>query len=173
MAYNIYNPYYPAAYNPYNVYSYQPQYQQTPPIVQQSAQQGVQANLPTSPSSLIWVRNQNEAAMYPVAPNNAVALWDSSAPSIYLKQADASGKPSMKVYDLVERTAQQENATSENTTKTAEYATKDELSAIVGVVRGLDGIVSSIKSDIEKMSGDLYGIAGKKKTAKRSVEEED
>ena len=45
-----------------------------------------------------------EAMAYLVAPNSAVALWDSNAPTIYLKQADASGKPSIKVYDLVERT---------------------------------------------------------------------
>lgn len=44
------------------------------------------------------------AMAYLVAPNSAVALWDSNAPAIYLKQADASGKPSIKVYDLVERT---------------------------------------------------------------------
>ena len=31
---------------------------------------------------------------YLVAPNSAVALWDSNSPTIYLKQADASGKPS-------------------------------------------------------------------------------
>ena len=43
-----------------------------------------------------------EAMAYLVAPNSAVALWDSNAPTIYLKQAD--GKPSIKVYDLVERT---------------------------------------------------------------------
>ena len=38
-----------------------------------------------------------------MAPNSAVTLWDSNAPVVYLKQADASGKPSMKIYDLVER----------------------------------------------------------------------
>lgn len=53
--------------------------------------------------SIVWVQNEMEAANYLVAPNSAVTLWDSNAPVVYLKQADASGKPSMKVYDLVER----------------------------------------------------------------------
>lgn len=55
--------------------------------------------------SMVWVSGEQEAMGYLVAPNSAVALWDSNAPTIYLKQADASGKPSIKVFDLVERTS--------------------------------------------------------------------
>ena len=47
-------------------------------------------------NSIIWVNGDKEASAYPVAPNNAVALWDSENPTIYLKQADASGRPSNK-----------------------------------------------------------------------------
>ena len=50
--------------------------------------------------SMVWVSGEQEAMGYLVAPNSAVALWDSNAPTIYLKQADASGKPSIKVLDL-------------------------------------------------------------------------
>ena len=64
---------------------------------------------------------------YPIAPNNAVTLWDSNAPVIYLKQADASGKPSMKIYDLVERNSRPVQAT---VAPPVEYATKDELAAL-------------------------------------------
>lgn len=53
---------------------------------------------------MVWVSGEQEAMGYLVAPNSAVALWDSNSPTIYLKQADASGKPTMKTYDLVERT---------------------------------------------------------------------
>lgn len=96
-----YTPYYPG---------YQPMYYQPPMPDQlaqlrgsqyQPAQQPQQA--PVSPS-IVWVQNEMEAANYLVAPNSAVTLWDSNAPVVYLKQADASGKPSMKTYDLVERT---------------------------------------------------------------------
>ena len=34
---------------------------------------------------------------------SAVALWDKSAPSVYLKKSDMTGRPSMVIYDLVER----------------------------------------------------------------------
>lgn len=75
---------------------YQPIPQQIPQVQPQQAQTGGQ--------SIVWVSGEAEAMAYLVAPNSAVALWDSNAPTIYLKQADASGKPSIKVYDLVERT---------------------------------------------------------------------
>jgi hypothetical protein len=98
-----------------------------------------------SPSSIIWVRNNQEAAMYPVAPNNAVALWDSSSPVIYLKQADASGKPSMKTYDLVERV----DAPAEQETK--DLATKSELAALAGVVKDVDGVIASLREDVDSL----------------------
>ena len=71
--------------------------QQMPQAQPQQVQAGGQ--------SMVWVSGESEAMAYLVAPNSAVALWDSNAPTIYLKQADASGKPSIKVYDLVERTS--------------------------------------------------------------------
>ena len=55
-------------------------------------------------SGIIWVSGKAEADGYLVAPNSAVALWDANNPVIYLRQADSTGKPSTKVYDLVERT---------------------------------------------------------------------
>lgn len=55
-------------------------------------------------SGIIWVSGKQEADGYMIAPNSAVALWDSNNPVIYLRQADSTGKPSTKVFDLVERT---------------------------------------------------------------------
>jgi len=108
-------------------------------------------------SSVIWISGEREAQMYPVAPNNAVTLWSQSEPVVYLKQADASGKPSMKVYDIVERreTPQEEK----------EYVTKTDLTSVLSAVEG-------IKADIEAMKGDIYGIAGKRKTVKKEEVEE-
>ena len=106
MAYN----YFPATYQPYHpsYYGYQPQMQQAPQQMSQPQVQGTQMPLanqqPTIQSGILWVTSEQEAQAYPVAPNNAVALWDSSSPAVYIKQADASGKPVLKVYDLTERT---------------------------------------------------------------------
>lgn len=77
--------------------------------------------------SIIWVQNEQEAYNYLVAPNSAVALWDSNNPVVYLKQADASGKPTMKIYDLVERTAQRPQAAPQ---PAAEYVTRQEFAAL-------------------------------------------
>lgn len=114
-------------------------------------------------SGIIWVSGINEAQMYPVAPNNAVPLWEQSGRTIYLKQADATGKPSMRIFDITERTESPNINSSAPDVKTADFATKDELAAIVGAVKG-------ISSDIEQMKGDLYGVAGKRK---KKVEVED
>ena len=80
---------------------YQPYYQ--PPMADQLTQlrqsyQPMQQpqQAPASPS-IVWVQSEMEAANYLVAPNSAVTLWDSNSPVVYLKQADASGKPSMKL----------------------------------------------------------------------------
>ena len=77
--------------------------------------------------SIVWVHSEMEASGYPVAPNSAVTLWDSSAPVVYLKQADASGKPSMKIYDLVERDQRPAQAAQ---APAVEYATRAELEAL-------------------------------------------
>ena len=97
---------------PYTPYYPTYQYYQ-PPMPDQLAQfrQGQMQNMqqplqqpPVQQPSIVWVPNEQAAREYLVAPNSAVTLWDSSAPVVYLKQADASGKPTLTTYDLVERT---------------------------------------------------------------------
>lgn len=99
-------------------------------------------------SSIVWVHSEMEASGYPVAPNSAVTLWDSSAPVVYLKQADASGKPSMKIYDLVERNSRPAQAP---VTPPVEYATKDELAALAARLDALTAIKeASVKPTTKK-----------------------
>ena len=99
--------------------------------------------------------------MYPVAPNNAVALWEQSGKVVYLKQADATGKPTLTIYDLVERT---QNASAPQEVKSIEYVSKEELTKIVGVL-------DTVRNELETVKGDLYGVAGRKK--KREVNDDD
>lgn len=108
------------AYNPYFPATYQPQYMQYQPQQQSTG--------------VLWVSGMQEALAYPVAPNNAVALWDSSCPAIYLKQADASGKPSIKTYDLVER---KETAPAASSAPAPDYATKDDVKALAKALAAL------------------------------------
>lgn len=89
------------SYNPYvNPYAspYQQQYQQP---TQMPTQIPTQQN-----NGFVWVDGIEEANNFYVAPNNAVQLWDKNSPCIYKKSADSTGKPSMQIFDLVERKTQ-------------------------------------------------------------------
>ena len=111
--------------------------------------------------------------MYPIAPNNAVTLWNKSGKTVYVKQADATGKPTMTVYDLVERTENASEGVSASGDKLPDYATKDELSAVLTAIKAYDDTIGNIKSDIDTIKGDMYGIAGKKKPIRKVVEDDE
>lgn len=114
-------------------YPYYRPYQYFPQPVPDQLSQLRQQYQPQQAPSIVWVQSEMEAANYPVAPNNAVTLWDSNSPVVYLKQADASGKPSMKTYDLVERTQRPVQ------TPTVEYA---PLSRVEALEAKLDALAS-------------------------------
>ena len=109
------------------------QYQPTP---QYSAPQP-QPQQPSGGQSIIWVPNEKAASDFIVAPNNAVALWDINVPVVYVKKADASGKPIMTTYDLVERAAAHATPVAPQTAPMPEYVTRkdfDELAAKVAAL---------------------------------------
>ena len=120
-------PNYPYYYQPYQPYQ--------PPMadqLMQLRQNQYQPNMQQVPQqqaapSIVWVQNETEAANYLVAPNSAVTLWDSNAPVVYLKQADASGKPTLTTYDLVERTQRPVQAQQ---VPSVEYAPLSRLEAL-------------------------------------------
>ena len=116
------------AFNPYYTTYYPTAYQ--PSVPQQPTQ-----------NSLLWVRGIGEAQMYPVAPNNAVALWDSSAPVLYLKQSDAAGRTGMKIYDLTERV---ESVPERGGMSVPEYATKSDLAQF-------NSALEQMRADIDRM----------------------
>ena len=125
-----------AYYNPGFPATYQPMYQ--PPVQQQNQQGGI-----------IWVQGEAAAKSYLVAPGCTVQLWDSEEKIIYLKSADASGMPSMKVLDYTIRGEEKEKPAPE-------YATKDEVAALAEKIKEL-------KSE----------LAAKKKQARVIREDED
>lgn len=130
MAFNPYyqNPYYPQPM-PDNLMQMRQQQmmQPAPPPVPQN---------PVATGGVQWVSSEQEARGYLIAPNSAVALWDSTAPTVYLKQSDASGKPTLKIYDLVERAETAPNAPQK---PGVEFVTREEfdrLAALVGEMKG-------------------------------------
>lgn len=129
------------AFNPYYQNPYYPQ-PMPDNLMQMRQQQMVQPAPPPMPQNPVatggvqWVSSEQEARGYLIAPNSAVALWDSTAPTVYLKQSDASGKPTLKIYDLVERAETAPNAPQK---PGVEFVTREEfdrLAALVGELKG-------------------------------------
>lgn len=125
MAYPYFTPYYPQPMQD-NLMQMRQQYQ--PPQMQPLTQP---PQNPIAQGGVQWVSGEQEARNWMIAPNAAVALWDSTAPTVYLKQADASGKPTLKIYDLVERA---ENAPDCVNAKPVEFATRKEFDALAAIV---------------------------------------
>lgn len=74
-------------------------------------------------NGIMWVQGEAGAKSYLVAPNQTVQLWDSEAQTIYLKSADASGMPSMKILDYTIREAAQPMPKIAS----VDYVTREEL----------------------------------------------
>ena len=122
MAYNNYYPTYPQIY---------PQQQSYP---QQSQQN----------SFVTWVQGINAAKSYPVAPNTSIPLFDSESNCIYIKSADASGMPSIKILDY---TVRDNTPKSPEIQPVSDFATKDELLAIQSEIEALKAKLSDNRKE--------------------------
>lgn len=129
------------AFNPYyqNPYYPQPMPDNLMQMRQQQMMQPAPPSVPQNPvatGGVQWVSSEQEARGYLIAPNSAVALWDSTAPTVYLKQSDASGKPTLKIYDLVERAETPRTAPQG---KGVEFVTREEFDRLAELVGELKG----------------------------------
>ena len=130
-----YNNGFPMSYPQYPQ-QYPQQYQQPIPTPQQQMQ-----HQPQNVGGLIWVSGEAGAKAFLVAPNTTVQLWDSENPVIYLKSADASGMPSIKVIDYTIRNAQNDVKKTPLDNEPKEYATKDDMAALKAeLMRKIDDI---------------------------------
>lgn len=152
----------PYAYNPYG----SPYYGQPPipnqinqvqqpqiPTMQMQNQPGQivgnQNQMGQNNSGMIWVSGFQAANEYLVTPNSAVPLWDSSAPYVYLKQADASGKPTLKAFELVERNPTQAAVPMQTTPAPdlSRFVTRDDVEQIITERLNKPGKTSAKKGD--------------------------
>ena len=110
------------AFNNYYPFQYYPQ---------QAQMQGAQMSLPNQPqqTGIIWVQGEAGAKSYLVAPNTTVQLWDSERQVIYLKSADTSGMPSMKILDYTIRDRLQTELPVQ-TQSNEEFVTRKEFDAL-------------------------------------------
>lgn len=140
----FYNPF-PATYQ--NPYYQQPQMQmqnvQQQPVQQAQPQPQAQQTQPQMNSNLIWVQGEAGAKSYLVAPNTTVQLWDSEAQVIYLKSADASGMPSMKILDYTIRSENQPIQTVSQVD--SNFISRDEFNALKSDLDALQNELNKLK----------------------------
>lgn len=134
MAYNNYFPY------------YYPQYAPQGYSGQSGSNYGTEQGNTYTPSNgsqngFIWVQGETGAKAYPVAPNCTVQLWDSEAQVVYLKSADASGMPSMKVLDYTIR----EQAGQTPAVNLSGYVTREEFEKVIKEIRN-ESAVQTVRS---------------------------
>jgi hypothetical protein len=89
---------------------------------------------PTQTNGIIWVQGEAGAKSYMVAPNTTVQLWDSDENVIYIKSADASGMPSMKVLDY---TIRDNTPKGPNLGAQSDYVTRSELQSVLDELNAL------------------------------------
>lgn len=77
-------------------------------------------------NNIIWVQGEMGAKAFAIAPNATVALWDSEAQIIYLKQSDMMGRPTMQILDYTIREQKDELSTL-----------RDEIKALKEELRGI------------------------------------
>ena len=82
----------------------------------------------------IWVQGEAGAKSYMVAPNTTVQLWDSESQTIYLKSADASGMPSMRIIDY---TIRDNTPKTPNLSSQSDYVTRSELQSVLDELNAL------------------------------------
>lgn len=111
--------------------------------------QQYQQQQPQNNAGIIWVQGEAGAKSYLVAPNTTVQLWDSEKQCIYLKSADASGMPSMKILDYTIREAAQPTQ-SPAFTNSPDYVTKAEFEQMSGQIAALRAELDGITAKSER-----------------------
>lgn len=145
----------------------QPQMQQQMPMQQPIQPMQMVQQMPTiQPSDdRIWVQGEAGAKAYFVAANATVVLWDTESPTLYIKSADATGKPlDMDIIDLSRRaknipTMPQNSPTEHKCTCGDKFVLKKDFEAL--------------ESEISALRDELNEIKAKPKTksTKKSIEE--
>ena len=176
-AYNYLQPNYMTANPYYYPQNYQPIVQ--PQMIQPQQVQTTPQNVNQVPSQIqnggfIPVRSESEARSYPVAPGTSVTFKHETAPYCYTKTLGLSQfeAPKFEKYRLVKEEEETDSSETKEDLSTI-FATKEEIGKVVGVVKGIDDVISALKSDVEAMKGDMYGMAGRKKVSKKASEVED
>lgn len=92
-------------FNPYPGFGYSPPGNSAPVLYnRESLQQPYALNQNSAGNGVIWVQGEAGAKAYLIVPGSTVMLMDSEAMRFYLKSADASGVPSLRIFEYNEIT---------------------------------------------------------------------
>ena len=156
------NPYYnnmPYNYGamPDNLSQLRSQPMQQPAVQQQMTQPFQFSPAQQNDGNLIWVQGEAGAKAYLVAPNARVILWDTENPTIYIKSADSSGIPSMRILDWTERNANVpavqnviSNVSNASAIDMGKYVTYEELEKILADFNVVSQPAKSAKANNKK-----------------------
>ena len=87
---------------------------------------------PAPQSNPIWVKGEEGAKAYMVAPGSSVMLMDSENTVFYLKSSDQSGMPlPLRIFDYTERTVNQPKQPPAPQFDPSQFITRDELENIL------------------------------------------
>lgn len=121
-------------------------------------QQYNQINQNQSSNGIIWVQGESGAKSYLVAPNCTVQLWDSESQTIYIKSADASGMPSIKILDYTIRDDQKQK-TNENTNQVNVNNNSD----LETEINGLNEKIEIMEKEINQLKNILVSKSNQNK----------
>lgn len=107
-------------------------------------------------NGIIWVQGEEGAKAYMVAPGNSVQLWDSENPVIYLKTADVSGVPSMRIFDLVERITSARMPSESSNFSNDKFVTQDQIDTLQAKIDALERQIQSF-NDLGEQSKTAKG----------------
>ena len=133
---------------------YYPQYQQMP--TQPAAQQN---------NGMIWIQGIESAKAFQVAPNSTVVLWDSEQQCCYIKSADASGMPSMRILDYTIRSEAPRTAQNALYGNNTDIPTRQDLNAMQGQIDALKEQIERITKYESTLSANAATATGKQSAA--------
>lgn len=124
--------------------AYPYQFYPTYPYMQNMQNMQTVQNAPQQATELKWVQGISDAKAYPVAPGNTVSLWDSEASVIYVKSADNTGMPSMKILDYTVR-KEDKPANQPILEAKHEYADKEYVDTLSAEIKAIQAEIERFK----------------------------
>lgn len=103
-------------------------------------------------NGFVWVQGEEAAKAYLVAPGNTVTLWDSEKDVIYIKSADASGMPSMRILEYKDLATKAAEKPAEHVCSCGDkFVAKEDFAALQGEVERLTKKIETLSKPKSKI----------------------